>query len=100
MDSGGDPWAFFYQTSFTVPTLGYLTAASLHLERLSGDTTSRTITVDQTTCQNNINLCENTVGESTGTIASIGDIDVSSVYRAAINGGSRSYEPVAYGHGR
>jgi RHS repeat-associated protein len=93
MDSGGDPWAFFYQTSFTVPTLGYLTAASLHLERLSGDTTSRTITVDQSTCQNNINTCANTVGESTGTIASIGDIDVSSVYRAAINGGAGAMSP-------
>jgi RHS repeat-associated protein len=93
MDSGGDPWAFFYQSSFTVPTLGYLTAASLHLERLSGDTTSRTITVDQSTCQNNINTCANTVGESTGTIASIGDIDVSSVYRAAINGGAGAMSP-------
>jgi hypothetical protein len=93
MDAGGDPWAFFYQTSFTVPTLGYLTAASLHLGRLSGDTTSRAITIDQTTCQNSINTCANTVGESTGTIASIGDIDVTSVYRAAINGGTGAMSP-------
>jgi RHS repeat-associated protein len=93
MDSGGDPWAFYYQTPFTVPTLGYLTAASLHLELLSGDTTSRAITVDQSTCQNSINGCGNAVGESTGTIASVGNVDVTSVYRAAINGGAGAMSP-------
>jgi RHS repeat-associated protein len=97
VDSSGNTWRFAYQTSFTVPTLGYLTSAKLHLELLSGDTASRTISVDHSTCQTSINNCDSgDWGMSTGTIAtnsSPNDIDVTTVYKNAINNGTGSFSP-------
>jgi RHS repeat-associated protein len=93
IDSLGDTWRFAYQVSFTVASQAYLAAATLHLERLSGDSTSRTIRVDHASCQTGINCIDPNGGESSGTIASIGDIDVSNVYRAFINNGSGAFSP-------
>jgi len=98
MDASGDVWRSAIETPFTIPsgTDEYLVSATLHLEVANGTTASQPMEVNHAYCESGINCYDSAWGESDGTVASNSstntpaDINVTTVYQAAIAAGNLS----------
>ncbi|HSX05923.1 MAG TPA: DUF2599 domain-containing protein [Candidatus Saccharimonadales bacterium] len=87
-----DYWRFVYQAAVPASPGQYLVSAKLHLQMPTpdgndyGTTGNETITVDHASCTNGFNCVDpaGTYGEASSVIATSGDIEMASMYRAAV----------------
>ncbi|HVQ44174.1 MAG TPA: PA14 domain-containing protein [Candidatus Saccharimonadia bacterium] len=84
---GSTNWRFAFKSDLTtIPTSPqqFPLAANLHLELKSGTTASQPISVDHSTCQTGMSCYDTSWDTSTGSIGSVGDIDVTNVFIGAM----------------
>jgi len=96
VQDSNDTWRFAYHVSYTgsgIPP-GYFVHAEQYLEMPDpdgihnwGTTSSQSITAMHASCLNSINCIDGGYGSGSGSIGSSGYFDVTSLYRAALNGG-------------
>jgi RHS repeat-associated protein len=90
VDETGYAWHLAYHSPINVPAGNYLVSAKLHLEQIDGVTGSQTIYMTRSTCLSapTFNCYDNAYGESVDTIDATKDVDVTTVYRAALAAGN------------
>lgn len=84
-------WRSAFNTNLsTIPSGEFPLAANLHLELKSGSTTASTIFVDHSNCQTDYTCYDSAWGESSGSVGSVADIDVTQVFMGAMWSGNTS----------